>query len=72
MARKGHGIQTEIAQVSGVSIITIQKASRDEPIGLYKTAKAISDATFGAVSIAELCDPRPVKQPAKKRKRKKA
>ena len=43
--------------MSGISYQTVHAASKGEAIKLYETARRISEATGGEVSIEELCDP---------------
>ncbi|MCC7542380.1 MAG: hypothetical protein IT379_39545 [Deltaproteobacteria bacterium] len=54
---QGHGVMTRIQRDTGVGYTTLMRARRGELIGEYATAKRISEATGGAVSIAELCEP---------------
>ena len=59
---RGHGAIAQLARKAGVSQPTVVKAVRGEPIGRWEVAKRISEATGGAVSIQELCEPSPPKQ----------
>lgn len=42
---------------SGVSFFTCSLAARGGLLSKYQVAKAISDATGGAVTVRELCEP---------------
>ena len=44
----------ELAERSGVSLLTLQKITRGELLKLYPKAKLISEATGGKVTISEL------------------
>lgn len=44
-----------LSKKAGVSLATLQLASRGGRVGLYQTASMISSATDGAVTIQELC-----------------
>ena len=46
----------EISEKCGVSKVTVENASRGLTLQRYDKAKAISDATDGKVSVAELCE----------------
>ncbi|MFW6087508.1 MAG: hypothetical protein ACODAG_09915 [Myxococcota bacterium] len=54
------GTLTRIQRETGVGYNTLMRAKRGEPIAHYETAKTISIATHGAVSIEELCEPAPI------------
>lgn len=45
-----------LVKASGVSYQTVKSARRGMLIEKYHVAKAISDATSGAVTIKELCE----------------
>jgi hypothetical protein len=47
-----------LSRDSGLSYITIFRASRGRPLKTYAAAKALSDATGGRVSVRELCESR--------------
>ena len=62
---QGDGEMTRLHRASGVSYTTIWKvAKKGHFLDSYDSAKRLSAATGGVVSIAELCE-----QPRKKRKR---
>lgn len=64
--RKGKGAISQLAAASGVTYPTVHALAHDKQAAEYETAKKISAATDGAVSIPELCELPP---PARKRKR---
>ena len=47
-----HGALVQIQRETGIGYTTLMRAKRGEPIAEYSTAKKISDATGGEVSIA--------------------
>lgn len=49
-------ILKELAQVSNVSLLTLQGAERGATMRMYDKAKAVSDATGGKVRISDLCE----------------
>jgi hypothetical protein len=51
------GTMTRIQRETGLGYTTIMRARRGEPIAHYETAKRISDATGGEVTVEELCEP---------------
>lgn len=53
-----YGTKARIAREAGVFYTTVHDIQRGQK-ARYETAKRISAATNGAVSIAELCDPAP-------------
>lgn len=55
--REGRGAITRICRESGVAYSTIYTAYRGQRIGRYATARAISDATGGEVTVDDLCAP---------------
>ena len=56
--QRGHGAIADIARRSGLNYSTVWPlCARGERPKTYSTAKAISVATDGAVSIAELFEP---------------
>jgi hypothetical protein len=55
--RYGKGGRARLMRESGISGPTIDKAAQGEPVGRYDTAKRISEATAGLVTVAELCEP---------------
>jgi hypothetical protein len=55
---EGRGAMSRIARETGCSYATIHAAAtKNKPIQRYVTAKKISDATQGRVSIVELLEP---------------
>ena len=50
------GALTRLQEVTGLAYSTIHAAFRGEPVRLYETARKISEATHGQVSVAELCE----------------
>jgi hypothetical protein len=46
----------EIADDSGVSLVTVRAVGKGMRLELYSVAKAISDSTDGVVTIKELCE----------------
>ena len=65
---KGSGEISRIVRVAEVANTTVHRALKGQPVSRYETAKRISDATGGVVSIAELCEPATPKQPAPRRR----
>lgn len=55
--REGYGSLTRIFRNSGVAYSTVYNAYLGKRVGRYATAKAISDATGGEVTVDELCAP---------------
>ncbi len=55
--RKGRGAKQALSHDSRLAYSTIRKAVRGEPLDSYATAKALSDATGGLVSVLELLEP---------------
>ena len=55
--KDGYGSITRIMRDSGCAYMTVWRAVRGLGAVRLATAKAISQATRGEVSIAELCDP---------------
>lgn len=54
------GLIAKLVRVSGLSYPTVQRVARDRlSLKDYGRARALSEATNGAVSIAELCEPAP-------------
>jgi hypothetical protein len=49
-------ILKELAQKSGVSLLTLQTAERGATMRMYDKAKAVSDATDGKVKVSDLCE----------------
>lgn len=62
--RRGRGELTRLQLQTRVAYATLHKLASDANVATYATAKKISAATGGAVSIAELCE-----LPASKKKR---
>lgn len=59
-AIKGRGEMSRLARETRLAYSTVFEAAKNgKPIVEYATAKKISDATGGEVSIAELCEPTP-------------
>lgn len=54
--KRGHGELTRLQHETEVAYATLHKLAHDKHEAAYKTAKKISAATGGAVSIAELCE----------------
>lgn len=50
-------ILKHLAQESSVSLLTLQGVERGATLEKFSKAKAVSDATGGAVSVLELLDP---------------
>jgi hypothetical protein len=59
IARHGHGTKARLSRQTGLDYTTIFKAAQRRPVRRYDTARRISEATDGEVSIAELCEPSP-------------
>jgi transcriptional regulator with XRE-family HTH domain len=51
-----HAAYAELAEKSGISVQTIANIDRGMRLNTYSRAKAISDATKGAVTVEELCE----------------
>lgn len=51
------GTLTRIQRETGLGYTTLMRARRGEPIAQYETARVLSLATQGEVTIAELCKP---------------
>ena len=70
---KGRGEITRIVRVAEVANTTVHDALKGHAIARYDTAKRISEATGGLVSIEELCEPSaaPV-EPTKRNRRRHA
>lgn len=49
-------ILKELSKKCNVSLLTLQGAERGATMRMYDKAKAVSDATGGAVSVSELCE----------------
>lgn len=60
----GHGEISRLVRAAGVAGSTIHDVLNGKPIKRYETAKRISEATGGKVSVAELCEPEPAPEPA--------
>lgn len=65
----GKGELARLARVTGLSYPTVHGLATDRHRARYSTAKLISEATRGRVTIAELCE-LPPKRRARKRARK--
>ena len=59
VARKGRGALERLRKKTELSYGTVFNASKRKPVK-YETARRISLATGGEVSIAELCEPAPL------------
>lgn len=57
--QQGRGALSRLSEESGVCYPTVHSIFSGKQTPTYATAKRISDATFGEVSIAELCEPPP-------------
>jgi len=70
---KGRGELTRLHMVTGIAYTTICKLAADANPARYESAKLISAATGGYVSIAELCElpPAPPSEPRGKRSKRK-
>lgn len=53
---RGRGELTRLMLLTGIAYATLHKLANDQNAARYKTAKKISKATGGSVSIAELCE----------------
>jgi hypothetical protein len=51
------GVLKDIERRTGVGYTTLMRLNAGESITRYDVAKRISDATAGAVSVEELCEP---------------
>jgi hypothetical protein len=60
----GHGEISRLVRTAGVAGSTIHDVLNGKPIKKYETAKRISDATGGRVTVAELCEPEKSAEPA--------
>jgi hypothetical protein len=56
-----YGEHARIAREADVFYTTLTAIRQRRAVPKYETARRISDATGGAVSIAELCEPPPPK-----------
>jgi hypothetical protein len=57
MAGKPHGTLAELARAARMSYTAVHRALNGKPLKMYEKAKALSDATGGAVTVKELCEP---------------
>ncbi len=57
LATQPKGTQARLVRETGLGETTVHLASCGRRVGRYETARKISEATGGAVSIAELCEP---------------
>jgi DNA-binding transcriptional regulator YdaS (Cro superfamily) len=54
--REGVGTISRLSRVTGISYTTLLAAINGRAATRYDTAKKISEATGGAVSISDICD----------------
>lgn len=57
VAEQGKGSMSLLQRKTGLAYTTVWKAARGIRTVRYATAKLLSQATDGAVSVAELCEP---------------
>lgn len=57
LAAQPHGTTMRLCRETGLALRTLYNVRDGVNVPTYATAKRISDATNGAVSIAELCEP---------------
>lgn len=72
LSSRPRGALKQLEFAASVGNVTLHKARRGVPLSRYAVAKRISEATGGAVSIAELCEPdsfKPKRRKAKRRRR---
>lgn len=50
------GVLTRLSREHELAYMTVWKATQGRPVS-YRVAKILSEATSGAVSVDELCDP---------------
>jgi len=55
--REGPGALSRLMRATGLAYSTVTYIARGRKCPRYETAKRISEATGGEVSIPELCDP---------------
>jgi len=55
--REGRGAISRLVRETGCAASTFHTHINGKPIAEYQTAKRISEATGGEVSIEELCEP---------------
>lgn len=67
--QQGGGEISRLVRVTGCAASSLHNHLNGQPIGRYETAKKISDATDGAVSIADLCESEVVRAAAAQRGR---
>lgn len=68
--QQGRGAKARLQRDAGIkSFNTILYLVAGTRRASYETAKRVSDATGGAVSIAELCEPTSAKQTKRKRRK---
>lgn len=60
IARQPRGTQARIYREFGVSFATMYNAAQRKPLRRYSTAKKLSDATDGKVTVKALCEPVPL------------
>lgn len=60
LARGGRGTLERLREKTNLAYTTLYRAKRREPIKTWETAKTISVATGGVVTVQELCEPAPL------------
>ena len=60
-AERGRGECARLARETGVSYKTVRAVAKGAILARYPIAKVLSEATKGAVSVEELCEPRQTK-----------
>jgi hypothetical protein len=58
-AEYGKGAISRLARKTGLDYKTVHPFAHGAAVKTWRTAKLISEATSGAVSIEELCEPSP-------------
>lgn len=67
LANQPRGTLARLVRETGVSSVTLHKVARGERLSRYGKAAALSKATDGAVSIADLCGETPPKKRSQRR-----
>lgn len=57
LATQERGTQARIYREHGISFATMWNAQKRKPLKRYETAKKLSQATGGIVSVEALCEP---------------